>query len=476
MANRQFYQRLAKSSIDHKLSLRGWTRSFDARPGMNALHFSHGQHGTVSVHQVAPNEFHVKHGGALAGLFGRKGVFSNAKDAISHAVRYMQALPSKQGHTGMYNMPSDMGIKGPGRDIGWNKQEPPASTSSATAMGGSNPPTTTMGGSGSPTGSGPRLDPEKVKQFQAGFFGTNKAEKYFGKLLRKAKDPEDKNVAPVQAYNPKLERPNQRERTKQVLADIVADPKKHKLSISTSNSKLAKDGIVSFNLPPIETCPGAGECAKYCYADTGNFLRFWKGTMPPRVANWLAAKRDDFAPRMIELLDKYKKGRDENGKPVKMNAIRIHDSGDFFSPDYIKKWTEVAKAHPDIKMYAYTKSHHPALRTYLDEFAALPNVNIVQSLGSKYDNLVDPSKPHAVVFENPEQMRAAGYVDAMTSDLVASDKANTKIGLYIHGSSMGGYKGLEDHLKGNPQLSKQILEALGRSGYGPKLAQAAKAS
>jgi hypothetical protein len=41
---------------------------------------------------------------------------------------------------------------------------------------------------------------------------------------------------------------------------------------------------------------------------------------------------------------------------------------------------------------------------------------------------------------------------------------------------MGGYKGLEDHLKGNPQLSKQILEALGRSGYGPKLAQAAKAS
>jgi hypothetical protein len=145
-----------------------------------------------------------------------------------------------------------------------------------------------------------------------------------------------------------------------------------------------------------------------------------------------------------------------------MNAIRIHDSGDFYSPDYIKKWTEIAKAHPDVKLYAYTKSHHPALRTHLDALHALPNVNIVQSLGSKYDHLVDPDKPHAVVFESPEQMKEAGYADAMSTDLTASDKNNTKVGLYIHGQAGGAYKGLEDHIKANPKLHQRIMQALGK--------------
>ena len=78
--------------------------------------------------------------------------------------------------------------------------------------------------------------------------------------------------------------------------------------------------------------------------------------------------------------------------------------------------------------------------------------------------MVDPNKPHAVVFETPEQMHAAGYADAMSSDLTASDKANTKVGLYIHGSSMGGYKGLDDHLKDAPALKAAIMAALGRKG------------
>jgi len=38
------------------------------------------------------------------------------------------------------------------------------------------------------------------------------------------------------------------------------------------NSKLAKDQIVSFNLPAGLTCPGAGICAKICYAKKHKFL------------------------------------------------------------------------------------------------------------------------------------------------------------------------------------------------------------
>lgn len=35
--------------------------------------------------------------------------------------------------------------------------------------------------------------------------------------------------------------------------------------------------------------------------------------------------------------------------------IRIHDSGDFFSDDYLHAWLRVCRARPDLHFYAYTK-------------------------------------------------------------------------------------------------------------------------
>ena len=112
--------------------------------------------------------------------------------------------------------------------------------------------------------------------------------------------------------------------------------------------------------------------------------------------------------------------------------------------------------------YAYTKSHHPKLREYLNELEKLPNFNVVQSLGSKYDHLIDPSKPHAVVFPDEASMKKAGYADAMASDLAAADKNNRKVGLYIHGQYDKSYPGLEEHLKANPRIYQEVMEALGK--------------
>jgi protein gp88 len=275
-------------------------------------------------------------------------------------------------------------------------------------------------------------------------------------LIKEADKKVPSSPAP-EKYNPKLERPNQRARVADVKAQMMADPSKTRVSLSTSNSKLAKDGVASFNLVPIETCPGAGSCAKYCYADTGSYLRFHKTTMPPRVANWLASQKEDFVPKMVDLIAGHK-------KKGKIKAIRVHDSGDFYSPEYIDKWHQIASAHPDMPFYAYTKSHHPKLRERLNELEKLPNFNIVQSFGSKYDHLIDPSKPHAVVFPDEESMHRAGYADAMATDLTASDKNNKKVGLYIHGQYDKSYPGLQEHIKGNPQIAKDINEALGVNG------------
>jgi hypothetical protein len=147
-------------------------------------------------------------------------------------------------------------------------------------------------------------------------------------------------------------------------------------------------------------------------------------------------------------------------KKGKIKAIRVHDSGDFYSPDYIKKWTEIARSNPELMFYAYTKSHHPNLREHLNELEKLPNFNVVQSMGSKYDHLIDPSKPHAVVFPDEASMKKAGYADAMESDLAAADKNNRKVGLYIHGQYDKSYPGLEEHLKGNPRIMQEVMEAL----------------
>jgi len=179
--------------------------------------------------------------------------------------------------------------------------------------------------------------------------------------------------------------------------------------------------------------------------------------MPPRVSNWLASQKEDFVPKMIDMIGEAK-------KKGKIKAIRVHDSGDFYSPQYIDKWNEIAKAHPDMTFYAYTKSHHPKLRERLNELEKLPNFNIVQSFGSKWDHLIDPSKPHAVVFPSKELMDKAGYADAMETDLTAANKANTKVGLYIHGQYDKSYPGLEEHIKDNPQVRKEIDEALKANG------------
>lgn len=65
-----------------------------------AMHFSHPEHGTLSVHKQPTGEFHVKHNGAMAGVGQQKGSFATASEAGSHVKNYMNALKSKKvlGH------------------------------------------------------------------------------------------------------------------------------------------------------------------------------------------------------------------------------------------------------------------------------------------------------------------------------------------------------------------------------------------
>ncbi len=105
IANKQLTQiQNAPKPFLGKAESSGWSTG---KASGDAAHFSHPEHGVVSVHKQPNGEFHVKHQGKLAGVGGVKGVFTGAKEAGAHAQKYMQAISqNKISAPQMHNRPS----------------------------------------------------------------------------------------------------------------------------------------------------------------------------------------------------------------------------------------------------------------------------------------------------------------------------------------------------------------------------------
>jgi|TARA_B100000073_G_C23643799_1_gene537714 DNA repair photolyase len=201
------------------------------------------------------------------------------------------------------------------------------------------------------------------------------------------------------------------------------------MNLLTQNAKMKKTSkenktkIFNFSIPAYKTkqgkitCPFAKECVKYCYAQKGNYTRF------PIIQQLMEkkynlTKQDNF----IELIT-------NEIKKKKANYIRIHDSGDFYSVAYLKKWVQIAKQNKDVIFYAYTKS----IKFFIDYQINLPkNMKIIFSEGSKTDNLINTKKHrHARIFKTVTDLLKAGYIDASNNDLKAITD-NKKVGLVYH--------------------------------------------
>ena len=197
----------------------------------------------------------------------------------------------------------------------------------------------------------------------------------------------------------------------------------------TQNTKLKKTSkiigqrVFNFGIPAFEdsegkrTCPFAGACAKYCYAQKGAYI--WSNVSPAFQHRYLATKCDSFVDKMIAEI-----------KKKNVDMLRVHDSGDYYSKKYINKWVAIAKALPDVKFYSYTKS----IPLFLDQ--DMPsNFDIIYSEGGTRDDLIDYSKDrHCKIFNDIESLNNAGYVCAMDSDVMATKWFNrsNKVGLIMH--------------------------------------------
>ena len=200
------------------------------------------------------------------------------------------------------------------------------------------------------------------------------------------------------------------------------------MNLLTQNSKMKKTSkenkskILNFSIPAFKTkagkttCPFAGGCQKYCYAQKGNYTRF-PIVQELMEQKYLLSKQDNFNTLMNEEIAK-----------KKPTHVRIHDSGDFYSVKYLNKWVTIAKDNKSVIFYAYTKS----IKFFTEGLTVPTNLKIIFSEGSKIDSLINVNKHrHARIFKTVEELNASGYIDASTNDLQAITE-NKKVGLVYH--------------------------------------------
>lgn len=226
----------------------------------------------------------------------------------------------------------------------------------------------------------------------------------------------------------------------------------------TQNSELRADGIFNWTLPAFavtlsngtnfNVCPNAGACAQLCYARNGTYL--FSNVKGKHIRNlefiledlegWKYAMAVELSARRLQPTDKPRtvaglsadtpfdpyvsKWLQHGGK-----AVRIHDSGDFFSREYALAWVELAQEFPRILFYAYTKEV-----VMFRELAAtheIPeNFRWLYSMGGKQDHLLDKdTERHAEVFPTEEEIADAGYQSQDASDLLAILLPTTRVGI-----------------------------------------------
>jgi hypothetical protein len=107
------------------------------------------------------------------------------------------------------------------------------------------------------------------------------------------------------------------------------------------------------NLVIVNTCPGAGSCKIDCFAMKGGKIQFEAAWLSDgRILTYLLNDPDGFFNQLSSEISREEKDGKKGGYSV---AIRWHDAGDFFSPEYVDMAFKLAKAHPEVNFYAYTK-------------------------------------------------------------------------------------------------------------------------
>jgi len=213
----------------------------------------------------------------------------------------------------------------------------------------------------------------------------------------------------------------------------------HKLTFTKGNAKVSKTTAV-FSLPAGWTCPAALLCMSRASKTTGKLtdgkacqFRCYAASAENlfknvRISRW----------RNFELIrETLRNGASATADFIvsqipkrNITAVRIHQSGDFFSQEYFDAWCEVARRLPALRFYAYTK----ALPFWVNRLGSVPsNLRLVASRGGKFEDLI---AKHGlvfcqVVFSKAEVKRLGLKLD---HDDSLAHKADKSFAILLHGT------------------------------------------
>ena len=202
------------------------------------------------------------------------------------------------------------------------------------------------------------------------------------------------------------------------------------MNLLTQNSKLKRTSkelgvrVFNFGIPAYKsasgklTCPFADECIKFCYAKKGAYV--WSNVQPAFEKRYQLSKTNKFIPAMIDEINK-----------KRPDYVRVHDSGDYYSKQYLYKWLAIALNFPNVKFYSYTNCVKMFKSTRLPD-----NYDIIFSDSGKQKHLIDQSRDrHTKIFHSHTELISSDYIDASKIDLYATkwfNKDNINVGLLAH--------------------------------------------
>jgi len=160
----------------------------------------------------------------------------------------------------------------------------------------------------------------------------------------------------------------------------------------------------------------ADACVKFCYARKGAYI--WSNVNKAHEERYEFSKTDEFVPAMINEI-----------KRKRADYVRVHDSGDYYSPKYLAKWFEIAAALPNVRFYSYTNMVDLVQKSYVPE-----NFDFIFSDSGKQSHMINPRvHRHTKIFSVGSDL--GDYVNASEYDLYATkwfSPDNNKVGLIYH--------------------------------------------
>ena len=260
----------------------------------------------------------------------------------------------------------------------------------------------------------------------------------------------------IKYYNPEGKRYDE-DQVKQALAQRPKKLLKQNEKMKHSNGDLEQFFNVGFaalvgialdednkNLVIVNTCPGAGSCKIDCFAMKGGKIQFEAAWLSDgRILTYLLNDPNGFFNQLSSEISKEEQDGKKGGYSV---AIRWHDAGDFFSPEYVDMAFKLAKAHPDVNFYAYTKMGDVAIGNKPSNFM----INWSEGANTAQEKKVKSQDPTLASTKNSRIVPEKTFDDL----LVKNEKGNLVKG------SEGQWQVQPDKL---PELKQRLAQLYGLS-------------